>query len=70
LFAPLLEKLASSPDFERMWATQEVLMGRPTPYMYVHDLDHNVGIQLIAQVHAWPDPTVALQMYLGVRIDT
>lgn len=70
LFATLLERLSSSPDFERMWSTQEVLMGRPSPYMYVHDLDHNVGVRLIAQVHSWPDPTKALQMYLGVRLDT
>jgi transcriptional regulator with XRE-family HTH domain len=69
LFVQLLERLASSRDFERMWHSQEVLMGRPSAYMYVHDLDHNEGIRLIAQVHAWPDPTVALQMYLGVRLD-
>lgn len=70
LFATLLRRLSSSSDFERMWASQEILMGRPSPYMYVHDLDHDAGIRLIAQVHAWPDPTKALQMYLGVRLDT
>jgi len=36
--------------------------------MFVHDLDHNADLRLVAEVYAWPDPTKALQMYLGVQI--
>jgi transcriptional regulator with XRE-family HTH domain len=68
LFTPLLRRLATSPAFSRMWSSQEVLMGRPSPYMFVHDLDHNADLRLVAEVYAWPDPTKALQMYLGVQI--
>lgn len=69
MFQPLLRQLSDSPDFVRMWEMQEVLMGRHTPYMYVKDLDTNRAIMLIAQVYEWPDPTKALQFYLGVRLD-
>lgn len=68
LFALLLQRLSDSPDFRRMWSLQEVLMGRPSPYMFVHDLDHNADIRLVAEVYGWPDPTKALQLYLGVQI--
>lgn len=70
LFPPLLNQLSTSPDFQRMWASQEVLMGRPSPYMFVHDLDRNDDLRLLAEVYAWPDPTKALQIYLGVRVTT
>lgn len=69
LFEPLLRRLSASPDFVRMWEMQEILMGRHTPYMYVKDLDSNEAIMLVAQVYDWPDPTKALQFYLGVRLD-
>jgi transcriptional regulator with XRE-family HTH domain len=67
-FRPLLDRLSASSDFCRMWTAQEVLMGRPSPYMFVHDLDRNEDLRLLAEVYAWPDPTKALQMYLGVRV--
>lgn len=69
LFLPLLRRLSTNPDFVRMWEMQEILMGRHTPYMYVHDLDRNKAVMLVAQVYDWPDPTKALQLYLGVRLD-
>jgi transcriptional regulator with XRE-family HTH domain len=69
LFEPLLRQLAASPDFVRMWEMQEILMGRHTPYMYIHDLDCGKAVMLVAQVYDWPDPTKALQLYLGVRLD-
>ncbi len=70
LFLPLLDRLSASPDFRRMWLSQQVLMGRPSPYMFVHDLDRNEDLRLLAEVYPWPDPTKALQMYLGVRVTT
>lgn len=69
LFEPLLRQLAASPDFARMWKRQEILMGRHTPCMYVHDLDQGTAIMLVAQVYDWPDPTKAIQLYLGVPLD-
>lgn len=69
LFEPLLRRLSANSDFVRMWGMQEILMGRHIPYMYVHDLDCGNAVLLVAQVYDWPDPTKALQLYLGVRLD-
>lgn len=69
LFEPLLRQLSDSPDFVRMWEMQEIFMGRHTHYMYVHDLDWGKAVMLVAQVYDWPNPTKAIQLYLGVRLD-
>ncbi len=42
-------------------------MGRHAPEMRVRDLDNGRELTLMAQVYAWPDPTVPAGMYLGVR---
>jgi hypothetical protein len=70
LFAELLARLSTSRDFRRMWEMQEVLIGRRTPFMWVHDLDHGRDIRLLAQVYPVPSPTQRIQLYLGVRADT
>jgi hypothetical protein len=66
-FDELLTDLAANADFREMWNTQEILMGRHSPYMKVRDLDSGQEVFLLAQVYAWPDPTQRVQMYLGVR---
>jgi transcriptional regulator with XRE-family HTH domain len=69
MFDRLLGELSRSPDFVRMWTLQEIFMGRHTPYMLIHDLDRDEDVRLVAQVYDWPNPTKAIQMYLGVRAD-
>lgn len=70
LFTELLARLRTSRDFRRMWEKQEVLMGRRTPFMWVHDLDHDCDIRLLAQVYPVPIPSQRIQLYLGVRTDS
>jgi len=67
MFAAVLRRLAGFADFRRMWEQREILMGRHTPYMLIRDLDCGEQISLLAQVYPWPDPTQALQLYLGTR---
>jgi transcriptional regulator with XRE-family HTH domain len=69
LFADLLARLSTSRDFRRIWEMQEVLVGRRTPFMLVHDLDHGCDIRLLADVYPVPNPTQRIQLYLGVRTD-
>ncbi|MQY05458.1 helix-turn-helix transcriptional regulator [Actinomadura macrotermitis] len=66
-FGELLDDLARSPDFARMWLDREIFMGRHSPYMLMRDLDRDQDVRLLAQVYAWPDPTQAVQMFLGIR---
>jgi hypothetical protein len=69
-FDDLLEELYRFPDFVTMWQRQEILMGRHTPYMRVRDLDNGKDLMLLAQVYRGPDPTEAVQLYLGIRTDS
>ncbi|MCW2916701.1 MAG: transcriptional regulator [Actinomycetia bacterium] len=64
-----LQDMAQSPEFCRMWSKREIFMGRHSPYMLVRDLDGHKDLCLLAQVHAWPDPTQAVQTYMGIRTD-
>jgi len=67
VFKDVLSKLAQFPDFERMWRSNEILMGRHTPYMRVRDLDNSEEMTLRAEVFPTPNPQEALQIYVGVR---
>lgn len=68
-FARLLARLSSSREFRRMWEKQEVVMGRHSPYMLLHDLDRGQDIQLLAQVYPTPNPNQRTQLFLGTRTD-
>ncbi|MFC9975981.1 helix-turn-helix transcriptional regulator [Spirillospora sp. NPDC127200] len=68
-FGELLDELARSPDFARMWLDREIFMGRHSPYMLLRDLDRGRDVRLLAQVYAWPDPTQAVQLFLGIRTE-
>lgn len=69
LFARLLARLAASAEFRRMWAKQEVMLGRHSPFMLLHDLDRGQDLRLLAQVYPAPNPTQRIQLYLGTRTD-
>jgi transcriptional regulator with XRE-family HTH domain len=66
-FDRVLDDLARSPEFCRMWERREICMGRHSHHMLVRDLDTGEQVRLLAQVYAWPDPTQEVQMFLGVR---
>lgn len=68
LFTAVLKDLSRYPDFVQMWERREILMGRHTPYMRVRDLDRGEELTLRAQVFPTPDPSEALQIYIGVRV--
>jgi transcriptional regulator with XRE-family HTH domain len=68
-FAQLLTRLSESGDFRRMWDKQEVLLGRRSPDMLVHDLDLGRDLRLRAQVYPVPNSSQRVQLYLGVRTD-
>jgi transcriptional regulator with XRE-family HTH domain len=67
VFVDLLQELAQSPEFSEMWLRREVSMSRHSPFMTVHDLDNGMKVTLLAQVYPLPDPTNAVQMYLGIK---
>ncbi|WP_067478025.1 helix-turn-helix transcriptional regulator [Actinomadura hibisca] len=68
-FGELLEELSRNPEFTRMWLDRDIFMGRHSPYMLLRDLDQGRDVRLLAQVYAWPDPTQAVQMFLGIRTE-
>lgn len=70
IFDERLRTLGHSPDFRAIWSEREIIMGRHSPYMMVRDLANQARICVLAQVYAWPDPTQAVQMYLGIRTAT
>jgi transcriptional regulator with XRE-family HTH domain len=69
MFNVLLRRLATSNEFVRMWDAQQTVNSRTAPRLRIHDLDRGEDVTLLAQVYAWPDPSSALQLYLGVRTD-
>ncbi|SEP54511.1 helix-turn-helix domain-containing protein [Amycolatopsis saalfeldensis] len=70
LFNTVLSELARYTDFVQMWNAREILMGRHKPEMLVRDLDLGEDVTLFAQVFSTPDPSEALQLYLGAKMTT
>lgn len=65
IFHKVLNELAPLVDFRRMWDAEEILMGRHQPHMLVRDLDAGRDLRVLAQVYPTPDPTQAVQLYVG-----
>ncbi|MEV0586089.1 helix-turn-helix domain-containing protein [Nonomuraea sp. NPDC050310] len=66
-FPALLDRLSAFPEFVRMWEQQQILMGRHSPFMRIRDLDTGAETTLLANVFRHPDPTNAVQLYVGAR---
>ncbi|GGM45234.1 hypothetical protein GCM10012275_15350 [Longimycelium tulufanense] len=69
LFDETLHTLSRCPEFVTMWNRQEVSMGRHQRHMLVRDLDRGEVLTLRAEVYPTPDPTQALQLYVGLRVN-
>jgi transcriptional regulator with XRE-family HTH domain len=65
-FGELLNDLAESAEFCRLWERQEVRLGRHSPYLVIRDLDTGACRRLLAQTYCWPDPTHGMQLFLGL----
>lgn len=63
----LLEQLGQDPDFVRMWQTEDVEFGRPTPHMHLRDQAdaatcYSIHVEITTLSRNYP-----LQKFLGVK---
>ncbi|WP_226353117.1 helix-turn-helix domain-containing protein [Pseudonocardia sp. ICBG601] len=68
-FTTLLDQLSHSTEFQKMWNSGDVALGRHKAEMLVRDLDSGKVLNLRAQVLKWPEPASPLQLYLAIDMN-